>query len=182
MTVVARRRSGLEWAVIAVIGSAWAVLWLAQFSTDLAMRALAITAMTVGMMVPLALPATRHVAQNSLRRHRPGAVLTFLAAFAAIWILLTLGAELMNIVGGRLLPVSRGSLILATVAAIAWHWTPWRRHALRACARSCPLPPHGWLATKARLAFGMSLGARCAMTCFPAMLLVMSVGTWHVLV
>ena len=183
MTVVAvRRRRGLEWVVVAAIGSAWAVLWLVQFSTDLATRFLGIAAMTVGMMVPLALPAARHVAQNSLRRHRQEAVLTFLGAFAAIWILVALGAELVTVIGGRVLPVSQGTLMVATVAAIAWHWTPWRRRSLRACARSRPLPPDGWPATEARLAFGIEVGARCATTCWPAMLLVMSAGAWHVLV
>ena len=183
MTLVAcRSRPGPEWAVAAAIGVAWSVLWLTQFSADLAARFVGIAAMTVGMMVPLALPAAGHVAQNSLRRQRREAVVTFLGAFAAIWILVALGAELVAVIVGWVLPVTQGSLIAATIAAIAWHWTPWRRRALRACARSRPLPPDGWSATEARLAFGVEFGARCATTCWPAMLLVMSAGTWHVLV
>lgn len=182
MTAVAlRRRPGPEWVALAAIGAAWAVLWLAQASTDLATRIVGIAAMAVGMMVPLALPAAHHIAQNSLRRRGLEAVLTFLGAFASIWVVVALGVELMASVGGWLLPVSQGPLILSTVAAIAWHWTPWRRRALRACARSRPLPPDGWPATKACLAFGIAFGARCATTCWPAMLLVMSAGTWHVL-
>ncbi len=183
MTVVALRRvPGPEWVVVAPIGAAWAAWWLTQLSTDLATRVLGIAAMTVGMMVPLALPAARHVARNSLRRRRQEAVLTFLGAFAAIWVLVALGVELIAFIGGWLLPISQGPLLLATIAAITWHWTPWRRRALRACARSRPLPPDGRPAMEARLAFGIVFGARCATTCWPAMLLVMSAGAWHVLV
>ena len=42
--------------------------------------------MVVAMMLPTALPAVRHVAANSLRRRRPGAMLTFAAAFVLIWV------------------------------------------------------------------------------------------------
>jgi predicted metal-binding membrane protein len=183
MTVVAfYRRPGPEWVALATICAAWAVWWLAQLSTDLATRILGISAMAVAMMVPLAIPAARHVAENTLRRRRLEAVLAFLGAFASIWILVSLVATLVASVGGRALPVSPGPMILATVAAVAWHWTPSRRRALRACARSRPLPPDGWPARKACLAFGITVGGRCAVSCWPAMLLVMSAGAWHVLV
>jgi predicted metal-binding membrane protein len=183
MTVVAvRRRPWPEWVAVATIGAAWAIWWLAQVSTDLGTRIVGIAAMAVGMMVPLALPAARHVARNSLRRRRVEAVLAFLGAFASIWIVVALGVELLASVGGWLLPVSPEPLVLATGAAIAWHWTPWRRRALRACARSRPLPPEGWPAREACLAFGATVGGRCAVTCWPAMLLVMSAGAWHLVV
>lgn len=183
MTVVAlRRRPGPEWAALAAISAAWVVWWLAELSTGLATRILGIAAMAVGMMLPLALPAVRHVAQNSLRRRRLEAMLTFIAAFVSVWVLVSLGAALLSSAVGWLLPVAQGPLILGTVAAIAWHRTPWRRRALRACARSRPLPPEGWPAREACLAFGVSVGGRCAVSCWPAMLLVVSAGAWHVLV
>jgi predicted metal-binding membrane protein len=183
LTVVAlRRRSGPERVALATICAAWAVWWLAQLSTDPATRILGISAMGVGMMVPLALPAARHVARNTLRRRRLEAVLTFLGAFASVWILVSLGAVLLASVGGQVSPISPGFLILATIATVAWHWTPWRRRALRACVRSRPLPPDGWPAREACLAFGITVGRRCAVSCWPAMLLVMSAGAWHLLV
>ena len=183
MTVVAiRRRPGPEWITLASIGAAWAVWWLAQLSTELATRILGVAAMAVGMMLPLALPAARHVAQNTLRRRRLEAVLTFLGAFVSIWVLVSLGAALLASAVGWLLPVAPAPLILATIAAVVWHWTPWRRRALRACARSRPLPPDGWPAREACLAFGTSVGGRCAVSCWPAMLLVMRAGSWHLLV
>jgi predicted metal-binding membrane protein len=183
MTVVAvRRRLGPTWVAVAAIGVAWAVWWLAQLSTDLATRILGLSAMGVGMMLPFALPAARHVAQNTLRRRRAEAMLTFLGAFASVWIVVSLGAVLLASIVGRVVPVSPGLSILTTLATVVWHATPWRRRALRACARSRPLPPDGWPAREACLAFGITVGGRCAVTCWPAMLLVMSAGAWHVLV
>lgn len=183
MTIVAlRRRPRVEWLALAMIGPAWALLWLAQYASDVATRILAVPAMAVAMMVPLALPAARHVAANSLRRRRGSAVLTFLLAFASVWILFGVGAELVASLGRSFLPFAVGPMVLATTAAVAWQWTPWKRRALQACARSRPLPPRGWPATEACLAFGMTVGRRCAASCWPAMLLVMSAGAWHAVV
>jgi predicted metal-binding membrane protein len=135
--------------------------------------------MVVAMMTPLALPAARYVVSNSLRRRRRVAVVAFYVPFAALWIAVGLGIDAVTAFALPLAPDRSTLLLVTTAVAVAWQPTPWKRRAFRACARSRPLPPTGWRATKACLAFGLDVGARCAATCWPLMMLAASAGAWH---
>ena len=96
--------------------------------------------MVVAMMLPTALPAVRHVAANSLRRRRPGAMLTFAAAFVLIWVafgvVLLLAAPAWSAldrtaVGAGALALPAGWQLTGTSAV------RWPSH------RPSPLPPTG---------------------------------------
>jgi predicted metal-binding membrane protein len=123
---------------------------------------------SVGLMGPLALPATRYVAANSFQTRRQRAVATFLLAFFAIWLLFGLAASYVIGLVRLVAPSSRStpmnvSLVAALIAAALWQFLPTKRTSLRDCHRTIPLPPRGWAATRACLKFGTMGGARCVM-------------------
>jgi predicted metal-binding membrane protein len=93
-----------------------------------------------------------------------------------------LGADLLGDLARRTLPLPAISIGIAAVTAILWHATGWKRVALRACGRSRPLPPDGWRASAACVAFGVDAARRCAASCWPAMLVIAAAGTMHAIV
>jgi predicted metal-binding membrane protein len=120
--------------------------------------------MCVAMMVPVALPAVRHVAANSLRRRRGAAVVQFLAAYLLVWV--AFGALVLAALptpAHWLLPVALG-------LAAVWQVQPWLRWFLWACHRTVPLPPRGWRAVRGSLRFGFRHGLVCVGVCWPFML------------
>ncbi|MDR7275547.1 DUF2182 domain-containing protein [Catenuloplanes atrovinosus] len=130
--------------------------------------------MCVAMMVPIVLPAVRHVAVNSLRRRRLRAMAIFLAGYVGVWAL----------AGAVLLPVAalppRVPLLVALIAlAAVWQVLPARRACLRACHRTVPLPPTGPRAAAGGLRFGVWHGLACAGVCGPLMAIMAVPGTHH---
>jgi predicted metal-binding membrane protein len=124
--------------------------------------------MAVGMMVPAATPAVRHVAGKSLWWRRRRAVLEFLLVFVGLWFLcsaLVLG--LLSSWG----PVSSPyALAVALSLAAFWQLTPMKQRALRACHRSRPLPPRGWRASTGVANFALHNGTACLASCWAMML------------
>lgn len=129
------------------------------------------TVMSVAMMVPLTLPAVRHVAHNSLRVRRARAIAIYLGVFVGGWVLVGLVAlpVLSGLRGGLGID---GSLLLvaALVGAAAWQLTPAKRRALFACRRTVPLPPLGSRADVACARYGIQQSTRCLVACGPIML------------
>ena len=141
---------------------------------------------SVGLMGPLALPATRYVAANSFRARRERAVATFLLSFFTIWLLFGFAAS--SVIGLVLLvaPLSSStplnpSLVAALMAAALWQFLPTKRTSLRDCHRTMPLPPRGWAATRACLKFGAVDGARCVMAGGGVMLPMFAATQGHLL-
>ncbi|HEY5856999.1 MAG TPA: DUF2182 domain-containing protein [Aldersonia sp.] len=127
--------------------------------------------MCVAMMVPLTLPAVRHVAYNSLRVRRPRAIAIYLGVFVAGWVLVGLVA--IPALGG--LRVGLGIdgpllLVAALAGAAIWQLTPAKRRALFACRRTVPLPPLGPRADAACARYGIQQATRCLVACGPIML------------
>jgi predicted metal-binding membrane protein len=124
--------------------------------------------MCVAMMVPVALPAVRHVAANSLRRRRRRAAAQFLVAYVAVWVAFgALVLPLLDPLAARFGPVL---LPVALLTAACWQVLPAQRHFLRACHRTVPLPPRGRLAVAGCLRFGTRHGLACLGVCWPFML------------
>jgi predicted metal-binding membrane protein len=123
------------------------------------------TLMCIAMMVPVAVPAVRHVATNSLRRRRGAAAAQFLVAYLLVWV--AFGALVL-----AALPPSAESWLLpaALGLAAAWQVQPWLRWFLWACHRTVPLPPRGWRAVRGSLRFGLRHGLACVGVCWPFML------------
>jgi predicted metal-binding membrane protein len=80
--------------------------------------------MTVAMMGPSALIATRHVGLNSLRWRRQRAIAEFSAAYLAVWA----AFGLLVLAAAAFVPSVPGPAALAVVlaAAAAWQLTPFQ--------------------------------------------------------
>jgi predicted metal-binding membrane protein len=132
--------------------------------------------MSVAMMLPLALPAVRHVGVNSLRRRRPRAMAIYVAVYVVIWI----GFGAIALAGlnwlRRTMPID-GRILLASalVIAAAWQVTAFKRRALFQCKRTLPLPPVGLRADAGCARFAGLQGWRCIKSCW-ALMMVMAVG------
>lgn len=126
--------------------------------------------MAMAMMLPVALPATSHVAVNSLRRRRGRAVSQFLLGYLALW--LAFGAAVL--LGLALLPFDRAVVLVAAAlgVATAWELSPAKQWALRRCHKPRPLPPNGWRASVGATRFGVFHGSACVAACWPLMLVM----------
>jgi predicted metal-binding membrane protein len=166
-----------EWPVAIVIAAAWAAL-AALHASAIALPALAAwTLMVVAMMGPMALPAVRHVALNSLRVRRRSAIALYFAAYVAVWVgfgLVALGAELL---ATERFAIGRGALLAAGLAlAAAWQITPVKRRALYACTRTVPLAPVGRKAVRACVRFALLQGRRSVVSCWALMFVMVALG------
>jgi predicted metal-binding membrane protein len=143
--------------------------------------------MSVAMMVPVTLPAVRHVGLNSIRRRRWWAMAVYVASYVAVWVLfgvLALGlvwavrstGSWSTGLGERQLVV--GALVIATL----WQLTRWKRRAVVACQRTVPLPPTGWRADYGCAHFGVRQAGRCVISCWPLMLLMAVIGHGNLIV
>lgn len=125
--------------------------------------------MVMAMMLPPALPMTRHVIQNSKRYRRQRAGLLFAGSSLLVWV----GA------GGLLVGLSAyaaafehrrwllgGSLLLAAL----WELTPHKKRAVKACHRTIPLPPDGGKADRACMRLGLRYGNAGFKSCWALML------------
>jgi predicted metal-binding membrane protein len=126
--------------------------------------------MALAMMLPAALPATAHVAVNSLSRRRGRAVSQFLVAYLAPW--LAFGALVLLVLA--LLPTDRVVVLLAVALAVAtaWELSPAKQWALNRCHRTSPLPPRGWRASLGATRYGVLHGGACVASCWPLMLVM----------
>jgi predicted metal-binding membrane protein len=165
-----------QWWVIGGAAAAWAALaaqlagahsahagHAAPGGTGFAVWSL----MCVAMMVPVTLPALRHVYANSIRSRRQWATVVYLTAYLAVWIAFGIVAMAVRVpVESRLVAIG-----LLCVAAV-WQLTHTKRRALLACRRTIPLPPQGRRADAACARFGLRQAWRCVVTCWPLMLLM----------
>jgi predicted metal-binding membrane protein len=182
-----------EWPLVALVAVAWAALAVDHLPADsspvhhhaMAMPSPSVSAavspswslsawalMCVAMMLPLGLPAARHVATNSFRSRRVRATGVFSVAFLAPWVCvgvvaLPAAAEL------EARGVSRPSLAVALlIVAGVWQLTPWKRQAVLSCSRTVPLPPVGLRSDAACAEFGVRQALRCLLACWPLMALM----------
>ena len=122
--------------------------------------------MVTAMMLPLAAPDARWLAQRSLTRRRSRTVALHLLGFLAVWVL----------AGGVIVPavhaVRAGTSVTAAalVAASVWHVTPIRRRAMRRCGAGRAPAIRGLRADVDCLQAGRRTGQRCLLTCGFAML------------
>jgi predicted metal-binding membrane protein len=123
--------------------------------------------MAVAMMVPVALPAIRHVSANSLYWRRRRAAGEFLAIFVALWTAFGLLVLTPLADWG---PAPSPTVFAAALAAAAlWQLTPLKHRALLACHRSRPLPPRGWRASAGVADFALRNGTACLGSCWAMM-------------
>ena len=128
--------------------------------------------MCAAMMLPLALPAARHVAANTFAPRRPRALVVFVAAYLAPYLLLGLLLPLLDAaLPGR--DVGTGLLVgVGLLVAAAWQVSAWKRWAVLQCSGTVPLPPGGLSADRACAEFGVRQSLRCLAACWPLMTLM----------
>jgi predicted metal-binding membrane protein len=137
--------------------------------------------MSVAMMVPVTLPAIRHVGLNSIRRRRQWAMAVYVASYLAVWVMfgvltLTLVWALRSTGSGSTGPDDHQLVVGALTIATGWQLTTWKRRAVLACQRTVPLPPTGWRADYGCAHFGIRQAGRCVLSCWPLMLLMAVLG------
>jgi predicted metal-binding membrane protein len=133
--------------------------------------------MVGAMMLPMAAMALRHVAFRSLPERRGRAMAGFIAGYWLVWLAvaplyLLAGVGAHVLANGAVLPPLAAALALAA----AWQAAPARKRALRLCHRIVPLPPSGWAADRACVAFGLEHGRACLVSCWALMLVPVAAG------
>jgi predicted metal-binding membrane protein len=133
--------------------------------------------MTVAMMVPVTLPAVRHVGFNSIRRRRQRAMILYVVVYLGIWV--AFGVPALAVarlarqafgLGGRVL------LVLTLVVAAGWQLTRTKRRAVFRCRRTVPLPPVGLRADAGCVRFALLQSWRCVASCWALMAVMAVVG------
>lgn len=169
-----------EWPVIALVMAAWlyvlAIQWSGGHELHTAPPLIAWTIMSLLMMVPVTLPAVRHLAFNSFKRRRPRAITIFISTYLVAWAVF--GVVAIALVSAlESIGVRRGILMAAAILLMAtWQLTPLRAQIMTRCRRAPSLPPTGARADRASAAFALEQARHCMIVCWPAMLLMAIVG------
>ena len=138
--------------------------------------------MSVAMMVPVTLPAVRHVGLNSIRRRRRWAMVVYVASYVAVWVLFGVLALALLWALRSTGPDERQLVVGVLVIATLWQLTAWKRRAVLACQRTVPLPPTGWRADYGCAHFGVRQAGRCVISCWPLMVLMAVIGHGNLIV
>jgi predicted metal-binding membrane protein len=169
-----------EWPVAALIGLGWLTVAALQASGDhrlhTAPELIAWTIMSALMMLPVTLPAIRHLAFNSFRRRRVRAMVIFITAYLVAWIGFGLFA-IEGVSASRSAGVSiRGLAIVTLIVAALWQLAPYRQRAILRCRRAVPLSPTGLRADASCAHFGLQQALHCMRVCWPVMILMAIIG------
>jgi predicted metal-binding membrane protein len=178
-----------EWRVAALAGAAWLALLagagahpahLAPDHSPLGVAAAGLpgwSLMVVAMMVPVTLPAVRHVGLNSMRRRRRRAMAVYTAVYVGAWVLFGVSALGLVHLATEHAGIGDDVLLAAALAvAAAWQLTRAKRRALFACGRTVPLPPLGRRADAACARFALLHAWRCMRSCWAVMVVMAAVG------
>jgi predicted metal-binding membrane protein len=161
-------RSDAEWWVVAGSAVAWGAMISRPHPHTGHQGALATGLMIVAMMLPLTLPAIRHVSRSRPRAGR--AVAGYLAGYLAVWMLgmlaLTEAWALAAALAGWTAAAAG-----AVAAAALWELAPLRQREARRCERMEPLASHGWRAGADCTRFGATSGIRCFGMCWGVMVI-----------
>jgi predicted metal-binding membrane protein len=133
--------------------------------------------MSVAMMLPVTLPAIRHVALNSLRPRRHRAMALYVTVFIGMWV--GFGALILAVdrwMRNTMAVDERLPLTIALLTAAAWQVSTFKRRAVFQCRRTVPLPPVGLRADAACARFAWRHGWRCLISCW-ALMVVMALGS-----
>lgn len=137
--------------------------------------------MSVAMMVPVTLPALRHVGLNSFAYRRRRSMLVYAATYVGLWVVFGIVALTAHLVLLRAGVDSR--LLLASTLGVAagWQLTRFKRRAVLRCRRTVALPPVGLRADAACGRFALAQGWRCVVSCWALMAVMAVVGHVHLL-
>lgn len=128
--------------------------------------------MVIAMMTPLLAQASRSVAERTLRRHAPFAVLVLHGGYLMAWgaagiILLNFAAVLQSASGP-------GTPLILAAATLVWHSSEARSRLMAVCHRRPALHGLGWTTLTGCFLGGVRIGLACVGVCWAMMLLVMT--------
>jgi predicted metal-binding membrane protein len=133
--------------------------------------------MSVAMMLPVTLPAIRHVALNSVRPRRHRAMALYVTVFVGMWA--GFGAVILGVqrwMQNTTAIDDRLALAAALLTAAAWQVSTFKRRAVFRCRRTVPLPPVGVRADVACARFAWRHGCRCLVSCWALMVVMVHAG------
>jgi predicted metal-binding membrane protein len=134
------------------------------------------TLMSVAMMVPVVLPAVRHVGLNSPRQRRQWAMFVFFAVYVGAWAAFGILAFTWQRLALETMGIDARILLASTlVVAAGWQLTRVKRRALLACRRTVPLPPVGRRADAGCARFALRQSRRCMASCWALMAAMVAV-------
>jgi hypothetical protein len=123
--------------------------------------------MVCAMMLPTLTGNLRVLAGRNLWHRRHRAMVLALLGYAAPWVMLSIGAELV----ATTIPLRFNMVIfgVALVVAAAWQLTPAKRRSLIRCHLEPLIAPIGWKADCDCLWYGILLAGQCSMSCWALM-------------
>jgi predicted metal-binding membrane protein len=167
-----------EWWALAAAAAAWAMMVALPHpdashaghhghAPSAGPGALAMAAMVVAMMLPMAIPGIRHAASSS-RERRQRAVTGYVMGYLAVWLL-----AMPAIAAGWTRAASLAGWTAAAAGTVAfaalWEALPLRHRLAHRCRRTVPLARHGWRADADCARYGATSGVACVGTCWALM-------------
>jgi predicted metal-binding membrane protein len=126
--------------------------------------------MTCAMMLPVTLPAVRHVAASSPHSRHRRTVAGFLGVYLSMWLLFgALALALVALLGHR---SHTAAMFAALSVAAIWQMTRSKQRALNASQRSSTSPSGDRRAGTGALALGLRSGGACIGSCWAIMLVM----------
>lgn len=169
-----------EWPVSMLVATGWLVAIALQMSGRHVIHAappmIAWVVMAALMMLPVTLPAIRHVAFNSFRHRRIRAMAIYLAVYLLVWIGFGVLALAAVSAGMRVGLTARDLTVSTLIVAALWQLAPYRQRAILGCRQAAALSPRGLRADAACAHFAVQQALHCMLVCWPAMLLMAIIG------
>ena len=138
--------------------------------------------MLVAMMSPVLIPDIRHIRLQSLKRHRTGVTMLFVAGYVAVWMVVGLVLLAASLWLGVSMPGSYFPAIAVLLLALAWQMSPVKQRCLNRCHALFEMPAFGKDAAIAALRSGLVRGIWCAGSCWLLMLLPLVLHLGHLVV
>lgn len=189
MTPAARERSQIRVPVLFISAVAWILLVVEPGGSTLhahhSAAMLEPTSLAVGwalmlaaMMAPVLIAPVRHVRDRSFSQRRARAIALFVAGYAAVW--MAAGVMLLALAALLAAPGSSLPVVLVTITALVWQFSPFKQRCLNRCHAHSELAAFGRAADIDALRFGLTHGVWCVGSCWALMLLPLMVSRGHV--
>lgn len=135
--------------------------------------------MLAAMMLPLLIPALRHVYARSLPRRRWRALTLLIGVYAATWSAGGLVLEVLATAMQAALPQAGVAIALGSFLAVVWQVSPLKQRCLNRHHAHRPIAAFGRAADIDALRFGCMHALWCIGSCWALMLVPLLVDGWH---